>query len=48
MLSRKKIKTNNKFKGPAVIEESTATTVVPPNYSILKDDFGNIVISKDK
>ena len=48
VLSREKIKINNKFKGPAVIEESTATTVVPPNYNILKDDFGNIIISKDK
>jgi len=48
VLSRQKIKTNNKFKGPAVIQESTATTVVPPNYNIVKDDFGNIIISKDK
>ena len=48
VLSRDKIKINNKFKGPAVIEESTATTVVPPNYNIVKDDFGNIIISKDK
>ena len=24
------------LKGPAVIEESTATTVIPPNYSITK------------
>ena len=48
VLSRQKIKINNKFKGPAVIEESTATTVVPPNYNIVKDDFGNIIISKDK
>ena len=48
VLSRQKIKTNDKFKGPVVIEESTATTVVPPNYNIVKDDFGNIIISKKK
>ena len=48
VVSRQKIKMNNKFKGPLVIEESTATTVVPPNYNIIKDDFGNIIISKDK
>ena len=48
VLSRQKIKTNDKFKGPVVIEESTATTVVPPNYNIVKDDFGNIIISKEK
>ncbi len=45
--SRDNIKPNNNFKGPAVIEESTATTVIPPNYSIIKDDFGNIIITKD-
>jgi len=48
VLSRQKIKINDKFKGPVVIEESTATTVVPPNYNIVKDDFGNIIISKKK
>ena len=48
VLSRQKIKTNDKFKGPVVIEESTATTVVPTNYNIVKDDFGNIIISKEK
>ena len=48
VLSRQKIKINDKFKGPVVIEESTATTVVPPNYNIVKDDLGNIIISKKK
>ena len=47
VFSRHKIEKNNKFTGPAVIEESTATTVVPPNYNIIKDDFGNIIITKD-
>ena len=46
--ARHNIKNNEKFEGPAVIEESTATTVIPPNYSITKDDFGNIIITKDK
>ena len=47
IFSRHKIETNSKFAGPAVIEESTATTVIPPNYNIIKDDFGNIIITKD-
>ena len=47
VFSRHKIEKNNKFTGPAVIEESTATTVVPPNYNIIKDDFGNVIITKD-
>ena len=45
--ARHNIKINDEFNGPAVIEESTATTVIPPNYSILKDDFGNIIIRKN-
>ena len=46
--ARHNIKSNQKFDGPAVIEESTATTVIPPNYSIIKDEFGNIIIKKEK
>ena len=46
--ARHNIRVNESFEGPAVIEESTATTVIPPNYSIIKDEFGNIVITKDK
>ena len=46
--ARHNIRVNESFEGPAVIEESTATTVIPPNYSIVKDEFGNIIITKDK
>ena len=46
--ARHNIRVNESFEGPAVIEESTATTVIPPNYSIIKDEFGNIIITKDK
>ena len=46
--ARQNIKINESFQGPAVIEESTATTVIPPNYLIVKDEFGNIIITKDK
>jgi N-methylhydantoinase A len=31
VLNRQKIETNKKFSGPAIIEESTATTIIPPN-----------------
>ncbi len=48
VFNRQKIETNNKFNGPAIIEESTATTVIPPNYNIVKDDFGNIIITKEE
>ncbi len=46
--ARHNIRVNEIFEGPAVIEESTATTVIPPNYSIIKDELGNIIITKDK
>ena len=48
VLNRQKIETNKKFKGPAIIQESTATTIIPPNYNIVKDDFGNIIITKEQ
>ena len=48
VFNRQKIETNKKFNGPAIIEESTATTIIPPNYNIVKDDFGNIIITKKK
>ncbi|MDI6616883.1 MAG: hypothetical protein QME27_09220, partial [Syntrophaceae bacterium] len=33
------------FEGPAIIEELTATTVVPPGYRVEVDRFGSMVIS---
>ena len=35
-----------RFEGPAVIEELSATTVVPPGYSIHVDGYENIIITK--
>ncbi|MFF5076383.1 hydantoinase/oxoprolinase family protein [Actinoplanes sp. NPDC000266] len=36
------------FEGPAVVVEDTATTVVPPGYSVSVDDIGSLVIRKDE
>ena len=47
-VDKQKNETNKKFNGPANIEESTATTIIPPNYNIVKDDFGNIIIAKEE
>ena len=33
-------------QGPAIIEEETATTVVPPGYDVLTDAIGNLIIRK--
>jgi N-methylhydantoinase A len=36
----------HKFVGPAIIEELTATTVVPPTYEVMIDKYKNILIKK--
>jgi N-methylhydantoinase A len=35
------------YQGPLVIEEESATTVVPPGYSVRLDEWGNIIICAD-
>jgi N-methylhydantoinase A len=36
------------LEGPAVVEEATATTVVPPGATLRVDSFGTLVISVPK
>jgi len=48
ILERSNIQSKQKIDGPLIIEEETATTVIPPNYILEKDDFGNLIISKSK
>ncbi|MBY0509184.1 MAG: hydantoinase/oxoprolinase family protein [Rhodospirillaceae bacterium] len=36
-----------RYLGPAVIEEESATTFVPPGYTFQLDDWGNILIQKE-
>lgn len=43
--SRDRLKTGTTFAGPAVIEEDSATTVVPPGYQIQIDHRRNIIVS---
>ena len=33
-------------EGPLVIEEASATTVVPPGYTVEVDDLGNLLVTK--
>jgi len=47
ILDRQIIGAKEKFVGPIVIEEETATTVIPPNYSLIKDEYGNLIINKN-
>jgi N-methylhydantoinase A len=34
------------FDGPLVVEEETATTVVPPGHAVDVDALGNLVIAR--
>ncbi len=36
-----------RYFGPAVIEEQSATTFVPPGYEFRLDDWGNLLIQKE-
>lgn len=43
---RRELLPGHKFMGPAIIEELTATTVVPPGYEVSVDGFNNLLIKK--
>ena len=42
---RDRLTTGTNLAGPAVIEEDSATTVVPPGYQIQIDNRRNIVVA---
>lgn len=46
--SREYLKPGQKLIGPAIIEELSTTTVVPPNYEVTVDEYKNLVIKKWK
>ena len=48
VFDRSNIKLKEKIRGPLIVEEETATTVIPPNYVLEKDEFGNLIINKSK
>jgi N-methylhydantoinase A len=43
---RERLLSNNVIKGPAVIEEITATTVVENNQTCTVDQYGNLIITR--
>jgi len=45
---RNTFKTGQFLSGPAIIEEKTSTTVVPPGYGVTVDSYRNLVIKKGK
>ncbi|MFN8565011.1 MAG: hypothetical protein U0703_26065 [Anaerolineae bacterium] len=46
ILDRDAIPTGAQYEGPLIIDESSATTVVPPGYSVSVDQFGNVIITR--
>jgi N-methylhydantoinase A len=48
VLLRDRMQRGQRNDGPAVIEEESSTTVVPPGYGIALDEHGNMVISKSE
>jgi N-methylhydantoinase A len=42
---RAKLKLDAEISGPAIIEETIATTVIPPEASARVDKYGNIIIT---
>lgn len=47
IVQRERLAQGWRAPGPVVIEEDTATTVVPPGYAVRIDNYGNIVITKE-
>ena len=46
IFERKMLKAGQSFFGPAIIEELTATTIVPPSWKVTIDSYANMLIEK--
>ncbi|MDI7249752.1 MAG: hydantoinase/oxoprolinase family protein [Bacillota bacterium] len=44
---RQDLAPGSRFCGPAVVEETSCTTVIPPGFTAVVDGFGNIVVTSD-
>jgi N-methylhydantoinase A len=43
-LERQMLNPGNRFEGPAIVHEYSATTVVPPQAQVLVDAYSNLII----
>jgi len=43
---RSRLRPGDGFDGPLIVEDETATTVIPPGHALLVDDFGNLLIAR--
>lgn len=46
ILNRDAMPIGAQYQGPLIIDESSATTVIPPGYSASVDEFGNVIITR--
>ncbi|GAA5045265.1 N-methylhydantoinase A [Thermocatellispora tengchongensis] len=44
LVRREELAAGHDFEGPAIVMESTATTVVPPGYTVSVDPIGSLVV----
>ena len=42
--TRNLLKPGNRLAGPAIVEEGTSTTILPPDASLEVDEYGNMII----
>ena len=47
VLSRSALQPGQSFAGPAIVEEETCTTVLPPGSAVRVDDYSNLIITLD-
>lgn len=45
---RERLPTGQMFKSPAVVEETSATSIIPPGYTFKIDDIGNLLIQSEE
>jgi len=42
---RASLQAGNRFGGPAIVVETSTTTVIPPDYEALVDEYGNLILT---
>ena len=46
MFNRDDLVCDQQIKGPAIVEEWTTTSVIPPNWTMLVDRIGNLILTQ--
>ncbi|MBI1257431.1 MAG: hydantoinase/oxoprolinase family protein [Chloroflexi bacterium] len=48
ILNRDAMPIGAQYQGPLIIDESSATTIIPPGYDVVVDQFGNVIITRQE